>query len=37
VQFDFGNNKKLIVKIEMEIRRQKEIEVQKRDKPNKEV
>jgi len=31
VQFDFENNKKLMVKIEMEIKREKEMETQKRE------
>jgi len=30
VQFDFENNKELTVKIEMKIKREKEIEAQKR-------
>ena len=37
MQFDFGNNKELMVKIEMEIRGEKEMEARKREKPNKEV
>jgi len=31
VQFDFENNKELMVKIEMEIKRKKEMEVRKRE------
>jgi len=31
VQFDFENNKKLMMKIEMEMRGEKEIEAQKRE------
>ena len=31
MQFDFENNKKLMVKIEMEIKREKEMETQKRE------
>jgi len=31
VQFDFENNKELIVKIEMEIKGEKEMEAQKRE------
>jgi len=37
VQFDFENNKKLMVKIEIEIREEKEIKAQKREKLNKEI
>jgi len=37
VQFDFENNKELMVKIEMKIRREKEMEAHKREKPNKKV
>jgi len=37
LQFDFENNKELMVKIEMEIRGEKEMETRKRDGPNKEV
>jgi len=31
VQFDFENNKKLMVKIEMKIKREKEMKAQKRE------
>jgi len=31
VQLDFENNKKLMVKIEMEIKREKEMETRKRE------
>jgi len=31
VQFDFENNKELMVKIEMEIKGEKELETQKRE------
>jgi len=37
VQFDCENNKKLMMKIEMEIKGEKEMEARKREKPNKEV
>ena len=37
MQFDFENNKKLMVKIEMEIREEKEMGARMREKPNKEV
>jgi len=37
VQFGFENNKELMVKIEMEIRREKETKARKREKPNKKV
>jgi len=37
IQFDFENDKRLRVKIDIEKRREKEIKVQKREKPNKEV
>jgi len=37
VQFDFENNKKLMVKIEIEIRGAKEMEIRKREKPNKKI
>jgi len=37
VQFDSENNKKLMVKIEMEIRGKKEMETRKREKSNKNL
>jgi len=37
VQFDFENSKKLMMKIEMEIIEEKEIETRKKEKLNKKV
>ena len=37
MQFDSENNKKLMVKIEMEIRGKKEMETRKREKSNKNL
>ena len=37
MQFDFKNNKKLMMKIEMKIKEEKKMETRKKEKPNKEI
>ena len=37
MQFDFENNKKLMMKIKIETKEEKETETRKKEKPNKEV
>ena len=37
MQFDFENNKEFMVKIEIKIRGEKEMKIQNKEKPNKEI